>query len=268
MNSRKQEEQNFHNKLRNASFAQRWAPEIEDLIHNDPLWTNMKYYSIERESRFMVLNWLRQNCKDKQALDYCCGNGEDSIFLAKNGVRKVIGIDISEKSIENCINRAFSEGVQDKAFFLVMDAEALQFEDNSFDIVTEYGALHHLDLLRAYSEISRVLKHNGKAICVEALKHNPLIHIYRKMTPNLRTPWEVDHILGKKELYLAKNYFNKVEVYFFHLLSLLAVPLRNTQIFNRLLSALEKIDNLLLKQSFIKWQAWQAVVILSEPKKR
>ncbi len=267
MDLRKQEEQEFHNKLRSASFVQRWAPEIEGLINTDPLWINMKYYSIERESRFMVLNWLRQNCKDKEVLDYCCGNGEDSIFMVKNGARKVIGIDISGQSIENCTKKALDEGVKENTSFVVMDAEAMEFADNSFDIVTEYGALHHLDLPRAYSEIARVLKHDGKAVCVEALRHNPLIHLYRKMTPGLRTQWEVEHILGKKELYLAKKYFNKVEIYFFHLLSLLAVPLRKKPIFNRLLSTLEKIDSFLLKRPFIKWQAWQAVVILSEPKK-
>jgi ubiquinone/menaquinone biosynthesis C-methylase UbiE len=56
------------------------------------------------------------------------------------------------------------------------DAEATGFSDNRFDIITEYGSLHHVDLHLAFAEMARVLKPDGKAICQEALAHNLLIH--------------------------------------------------------------------------------------------
>ena len=78
MEVRKQEEKEFHDKLRTNAFGQRWSTELEEQIQTDPLWRNMKYYAIERKSRDFVLDWLKANTKGKQVLDYCCGNGEDS----------------------------------------------------------------------------------------------------------------------------------------------------------------------------------------------
>jgi len=214
----------------------------------------------------MVLNWYLQNCKGKRVLDYCCGNGEDSIFIAKNGAKEVVGIDISPVSIENCRQRAIEEGVQDIASFFVMDAEKLEFEDRCFDVATEYGALHHLDLELAYGEMQRVLKTDGSAICTEALGHNPFIHVYRKMTPHLRTEWEARHILRKKQLKRAYRYFHEISEHFFHLATLGAVPFRNSAGFETLLGFLERIDNAAVRVPFLKWQAWQVVFIMSRPK--
>lgn len=87
------------------------------------------------------------------------------------------------------------------------------------------------------------------------------------MTPHLRTKWEAEHILSKKEIDLAKEYFKKSEIEFFHLATLLAVPFRKLPGFNFILKFLEIIDLLLLKIPFIKWLSWQVVFILAEPKK-
>jgi ubiquinone/menaquinone biosynthesis C-methylase UbiE len=269
MEVRKQEEKKFHDTLRTNAFGQRWSPDLEASIQENPLWENMKYYAIERQSRQLVLDWFSSNCGGKRVLDYCCGNGDDSFIIAKDGAKEVIGIDLSEISIRNCEEQASGEGLENISKFRVMDAEALEFEDDSFDIATEYGALHHLNLPKAYSELARVLKPGGKCLCTEALGHNPIIRSYRRMTPKLRTEWEVDHILKRGQINLAREYFNKVEILgFFHLLSLAAVPLRNTSSFPYLLSFLEKMDTLILKIPGLKWQAWQVVFCLSEPKAR
>ena len=268
MDRRKIEEKIFHNNLRKGAYGQRWSPELEEKIMNDPYWSNMKFYSIERKSRMFVENWLIENTKNKVVLDFCCGNGEDSIFMAKNGASKVIGIDISEVSITNCIKRSVSENIDNISNFRVMDAENLEFDYNTFDVVSEYGALHHIDLEKAFKSMVKVLKPNGKMICVEALGHNPIIHLYRKRTMDLRTKWEVDHILIKKDIKKIYKYFNRIEYLgFFHLTTLMAVPFRNKCYFNSLLGTLEKIDEVILKFPFIKWHAWQVVFVLSEPKK-
>jgi len=176
-------------------------------------------------------------------------------FLAKNGAQ-VIGIDISSISIENAKKNAINEGVEKNTSFFVMDAEKLEFEKNFFDIIVCSGVLHHLDIRRAYPELARVLKPEGEIICNEPLVHNPIFQLYRKMTPHLRTKWEMEHILSKHDIKLAKEYFGKVETKFFHLATLLAVPFRNFPVFNFILGLLEKVDSLLLKLPFLKWWAW------------
>ena len=94
MDLRKEEEKRFHDELRIDSYAQRWSPELERTIREDPLWSNMKYYSIERSSRQAVLNWFSKECRNKYVLDYCGGNGEDSFYIAEHGAGGVLGIDI------------------------------------------------------------------------------------------------------------------------------------------------------------------------------
>ena len=45
-----------------------------------------------------------------------------------------------------------------------MDGENMTFQDNTFDLGVEYGALHHVELDSALSELARVLKPKGKFI--------------------------------------------------------------------------------------------------------
>lgn len=273
MENRKIQEKKFHDRLREVAgddhvMSTRWNLQLESTIRDNELWKNMKYYAVERKSREMVLAWIKKNCPGKRVLDYCCGNGEDGRIIAKSGAKEIVGIDISEISIKNCETLAAKEGLQDTMRYMVMDAENTNFEDNSFDIISEYGALHHVDLDKAFGELVRILRPDGKVICNEALAHNPVIHLYRKMTPHLRTKWEVQHILRKKDIELARKYFGKVEIYFFHLFTLLAVPFRRYSIFSPILSFLERVDQVTLVIPGIRWWAWQAIFIFSEPIKK
>jgi len=273
MELRKRLEKDFHNIIRTVHEDElvaktRWEPALEQTIKTNPLWANMKYYSIERKSRSIVTQWYGDNCKGKRVLDYCSGNGEDGFLIAQNGAAQVVGIDISEISISNCLNNAKKLNLPNISF-QVMDAESLDFSDESFDIITEYGALHHLNLDRAYAEMARVLRPDGKAICVEALGHNPIIKLYRKLTPHLRTAWEAEHILRKEHIAHARDYFHEVDIIgFYHLATLGAVPFRTSALFDKILTALESIDGILLKLPFLKWQAWHVIFVLSKPQKR
>lgn len=261
MDIRKQKEKEYHNLKRDGILK---TSEYSDYISSQRKW-----YSIVRASKNCREEWLKINCKGKKVLDYGCGNGEVSIKILGMGAAEVAGIDISEKSIELARIEAGKKGLDNLATFLEMDAENMRFESNSFDIVHITGVLHHLDLKRAYSEIARVLKPDGQAICAEPLIHNLLIQFYRKKTLHLRTKWEAEHILHKKDIELASHYFQNIKILgFFHLFSIAAVPFRYLPIFPFILSILEIFDRILLKLPILKWQAWQIVFALSMPQKK
>lgn len=267
---RKIEEIEFHNAIRFVTddvhvTDTRWSPEMEKTIRSNPLWANMKYYAIERRSREYILSWFRQHCAGKKVLDLCCGNGGDSIFLAGECGAEVTGCDLSDVSIANCRKLAEQEGLSGRIRFEIEDAERLSYPDNSFDVVTEYGALHHVDLPAVYAEMARVLRPGGRAICNETLGHNVAIALYRRLTPQLRTPWEVDHILKKPQIDLARKYFRVVHVSHYHLFTLAAVPFRNFFFFRPLLKVLELVDSVVLRLPVLRWQAWQGVIELSDP---
>ena len=236
----------------------------DDLILNkeefEKNFSNMKYYSITDLSEKYQYDWLKNNCnKNTKVLDFACGNGENGIFAAECGA-DVIGIDISPEGIENANKNAKEKGVDSHCKFHVMDGENMNFEDSYFDIAVEYGALHHVELDIALKELSRVLKANGKIICVEALRHNPLIHAYRKRTPHLRTDWEYEHILGVESLEYFKKYFTNVNVKFFHLSSLVSVPFRKTSLFKPMKVMFNFIDRIILSNKLIGKYAWIMIV--------
>jgi ubiquinone/menaquinone biosynthesis C-methylase UbiE len=259
MDDRKRKEAEFHNVLRDPALLK--DPE---LYHK--LTANKKYYVVTRKSRTYYEEWLRSRCAGKRVLEYGCGNGSYSILAAQHGA-EAVGIDISDVSVENARQAASRQGVGDKATFQVMDCESLTLPDDSFDIVCESGVLHHLDLNGALKEIARVVKPDGHVICAEALGHNPVIQLYRRLTPHLRTDWETEHILSKHDIFLARKWFERVDTRFFHLASLAAVPFRSTALFGPVLSVLEAADEVLLRLPVVKWQAWQVVYVLSGPRK-
>ena len=229
-------------------------------------FSNAKFYSITNSSFAYRDKILFKDMKNKVALDWCCGNGEIGLAMAQAGAKKVCGVDLSDVSIDNATKLAKENNVGEKCNYLQMDAENMTYPDNTFDVVHEYGALHHVDLEVSLKEVSRVLKSQGSFICTEALRHNPLIHAYRKRSMHLRTEWEVDHILGAQDILKGKKYFYNVKIKYFHLFALAAIPFRKTFIFKPLLSVLELLDNIFLKIPFVQRMAWIAVIEYSKPK--
>lgn len=248
-----------------ASPEQKLGRYVADQEEFEQHFSNMKFYSISRSSFAYRDTLLFKNIKGAVALDYCCGNGEVAIEMAKRGALKVVGIDISPVAVENASALAKAAGVDAVCEFKVMDAEHTEFTNGTFDIIHEYGALHHLDLPTAFAELSRILKLGGKLICTEALRHNPLIHWYRKRTPHLRTEWEVEHILGFPEIKSGRSHFASVNLRTFHLAALAAVPFRKAFFFKSLLSLLDLTDRALLFIPFLDRMAWVAVVEYSRP---
>ena len=244
--------------------------DLEELIKDKDkfnyYFANMKYYAVTASSEKYKTDWIEKYCSSgtQEVLDFACGNGENGIYAATCGAT-VTGIDISPEGIQNATANASKFDLSDKCKFYEMDGEEMTFEDNSFDLAVEYGALHHVDLDKALSELSRVMKPNGRMMCLEAMRHNPLIHNYRKRTPHLRTEWEVEHILGVESFEVMKKYFKNVDAKYFHLLTLALVPFRKTFLFPVLYPVLDFLDRILLSTKFIGKFGWIMAIELSEP---
>ena len=195
-------------------------------------------------------------------MDYCCGLGNTTKNLYEYGAKKVYGIDIAEDEL-NTAKKAVENAGFDSSGLIVGDAENTPFEDNKFDLIVCIGVLHHLDCNKAFKEIYRILKPGGYVVAFEALGYNPIIQLYRNLTPHLRTPWEKDHILTNKELKIAKKYFNKnIQIKYFHLATLFSLPFTRLFFFKPLLGFLNFIDKIILKVPYLRLMAWQMVFTL------
>lgn len=128
-----------------------------------------------------------ESARGALVLDYGCGKGEYALKLLRSGA-KVHGIDIAQNYVDTCLKRVEEAGVDPSRYkFEIMDAHELKFPDNTFDFVVGNGILHHLNFVLALSEIQRVLKPGGRAIFQEPLGGNPLLKLFRRLTPEART---------------------------------------------------------------------------------
>ncbi|MFW9914305.1 MAG: class I SAM-dependent methyltransferase [Candidatus Thorarchaeota archaeon] len=101
-----------------------------------------------------------------KALDICTDDGDfiNTLKGMLNSFDSFVGIDISDKNFQSALKKFSQEPVS----FLKMNAESLEFEDDSFDTVCISYSLHHLDAIpKVLSEMKRVLKPNGHFIIQE-----------------------------------------------------------------------------------------------------
>jgi len=125
-----------------------------------------------------------------RVLDLGCGYGETAVWLALQGAQ-VDAVDISPRMTEVSRELAGRLGVSDRVRFHVSPGESTPFPEGAFDAVFGHDVLHHLDLARARDEIRRVLRPGGRAVFVEPLGHNPILNLFRNLSPETRTPDEI-----------------------------------------------------------------------------
>jgi len=245
LDDRKREELEFHNLDRDVSRVS----ETKENDTYEKFYGNRKYYQATKRSNEYVERYIKQNAKDKIFLDYACGNGGNAIKAASAGATLSLGLDISSVSVENA-SKVATEAKLDNVIFFQADAENTKLPDNCVDCVICSGMLHHLDLSYAFPELRRILKPGGKILAVEALDYNPIIKLYRMMTPDMRTDWEKAHILSLKDINFAKRFFTIGEIRFWHVIGYVGGK------FPFLLPVLDTIDVLLEKIPFVQRLSW------------
>ena len=203
-------EREFHNALCDANFGGRRM--IDRLSES--------FYSKSDDSALWGPVWAKINLSGKRALDYGCGNGGFSYLLASRGAF-VEGIDLSESLVEVAKQRIPHGVPQPK--FSVRDAHATGLADGVFDYVFGNGILHHLELEKAYREISRVLKPGGRAFFMEPMYQHPMLVLLRKVTPSARSVDEKPMTL--EEIQAAERFFINVKHTEHFLFAVVAAPI-------------------------------------------
>ncbi len=98
--------------------------------------------------------------KGKRVLEVGCGLGTMSMNWAKAGA-DVTAIDLNQTSIDQTTLRF--KAMELSGDIQQMDANALEFDDDSFDYVYSWGVIHHSpNLKKSLHEIIRVLKPGGE----------------------------------------------------------------------------------------------------------
>lgn len=136
-------------------YKKYWKRDLRDAIHNDlPVWDDTVLNDVTSFSKEVI---------NGNILDAGCGEGDFIFHIVKfSKVKKIIGLDLSEKVIEVCAKKAKELNLNKKTEFVIGSLESLPFKNNYFDSVFSLAVVEHiLDVDKVFAEFSRVLKKGG-----------------------------------------------------------------------------------------------------------
>lgn len=96
------------------------------------------------------------------ALEIGCGNGNGTRIIKKLfSPNKISAIDLDDRMIQIAKRRTLDKSIS----YHVMDASKLEFDDDSFDVIFDFGIIHHIPNWKdCIQELSRVLKPGGELL--------------------------------------------------------------------------------------------------------
>jgi SAM-dependent methyltransferase len=133
-------------------------PEVYTHGHHESVLRSHKWRTAENSAAFL----LPHVAQDARVLDVGCGPGTITAGLAGRVPRgHVTGIDASPEVVDQA-RQAFPEGKHRNLDFATGDVYALDYPDDSFDVVHAHQVLQHLgDQVRALREMRRVTRPGG-----------------------------------------------------------------------------------------------------------
>lgn len=176
----------------------------------------------------------------KQVLEVGSGRGGGASFVARyHAPRSVVGVDRSPHAVEFCQKR--HESVSNLSF-KVGDAEALPFDDHTFDVLINIESSHCYKQLAAFfGEVVRVLRPGGWFLYADlrpssemetlkaslAAEHRLTVINYSDITTEVADAFEADH--ERRQSFIRANFSPQLQ----HLWSEL-IGLRGSQMHTNL----------------------------------
>jgi len=143
---------------------------------------------IHRVWKDAMMDWLAP-IRGQALLDVAGGTGDISFrFLQRASGANATVLDLTESMLAEGRKRAENVGISGQLEWVVGDAMALPFEDDSFDVYTiSFGIRNVTDPQKALSEAYRVLKPGGRIMVLEFshIPNNLLQWFYDKYSFNV-----------------------------------------------------------------------------------
>jgi 2-polyprenyl-3-methyl-5-hydroxy-6-metoxy-1,4-benzoquinol methylase len=154
--------------------------------------------------------------RGKRILDVGCGEGEDSVLLAKLGAI-VTGFDVSPGAIRVAQRRAELDGVADRVSFVCSPLDQAMLPPREFDVIWFNCILHHV-LDELDSVMHRILasaKPGATLLCIEPIslsktlrKIRFLVPVHTEVTPGERPLENRDLAVIQRVVPIRRHHFN------------------------------------------------------------
>jgi SAM-dependent methyltransferase len=150
---------------------------VQDEGGHNQGWTGGHSTDLRQERRCDLLISTMTPSSSSKVLEIGCGRGEIARYLAAKTGMQILGIDVSERFIEEAQNKSTENNVRFEVLDF-MDAEE-RFQDERFDYIVGNGILHHLyyDLSPALRCIRDLLADRGRIAFLEPNIHNPYVYL-------------------------------------------------------------------------------------------
>lgn len=108
-----------------------------------------------------ALQKMLPDLRNKRVLDLGCGFGWHCGYAVENGAKSVVGVDISERMLQEARNKITSPLIE----YIQMPIEDINFPENSFDVVISSLVFHYVESFEDIcKKVNRCLTQGGNFV--------------------------------------------------------------------------------------------------------
>jgi demethylmenaquinone methyltransferase/2-methoxy-6-polyprenyl-1,4-benzoquinol methylase len=129
--------------------------------------------NIDKSWRRKAVSLMRTSSIQQQSLwlDLCCGTGDLSLEMARQGAHRIVSSDFSHPMLRLHFDKLRRSGTVPKTSLVEADALTLPFPANTFDAIAIAFGLRNLESAESgLIEMRRVLKQGGRLVVLEFSK--------------------------------------------------------------------------------------------------
>jgi ubiquinone/menaquinone biosynthesis C-methylase UbiE len=144
-------------------------------------------------------------------LDIGCGQGMQTIELAKISNGKIIALDNYQAFLDILMDKAKNEGIKKNITPKNMSMLNMNFEEKTFDIIWSEGALYFMGFQNGLKRCHRLLKDNGYLAVTELVytapkPPNEVIEYFDNEYPDIKSIEKNIGIIKKEKFNLVSNF--------------------------------------------------------------
>ena len=158
-----------------------------------------------------AFNAISHNLQQPLILDIGCGQGMQTIELAKISNGKIIALDNHQAFLDILMERAKKERVEKNIVSQNMSMLNMNFKEKTFDIIWSEGALYIMGFQNGLKKCRNLLKANGFMAVTEPVyttsnPPNQVIEYFDSEYPNIKNIKKRIEIIKKEKFNLISNF--------------------------------------------------------------